>query len=110
LAAALDRQAFALRDNDGHEAAHWAQPLAAWLSDDKRRLFVGDLDAGSTLEPQLCHTNDPQTLREVLGLDPGDDPGEWMSHNKTEGALRIAESESVLNRPSYIQGAIDALT
>lgn len=107
LATALDRKVAALRDNDGQDAVHWAQPLAAFLQAGKRELFTGDKALGPTLEPQLLSVNDDAALRTLLNYDGKLTTLEWMSSNKTEAALRIAEAATPITYPDYFMKAIE---
>ncbi|MCZ4071221.1 ATP-dependent nuclease [Micrococcus sp. H39-S4] len=107
LCHALDRQVAALRDNDGESPAHWKDKFKSYLVPGKRQLFIGDPSAGATLEPQLMHSNTTSHLRKMLRLDAGKDVADWMTANKTEAALRLAEDPGTLEVPEYIQRAIE---
>jgi putative ATP-dependent endonuclease of OLD family len=107
LCAALDRRVAALRDNDGKTAEHWTSQLSEYLETGKREVFIGDPGLGHTLEPQLGHANEIETLRTVLELDIGDDVVEWMTEHKTEAALRLAEAAPAINYPRYMLDAIE---
>lgn len=107
LCNALDRRVAALRDNDGKAPAHWEEKVKLYLSAGKRQLFIGDPSLGATLEPQLMHSNSPEHLRKMLDLGANDDVAKWMAANKTEAALRLAESEGTLEIPEYIHQAIE---
>lgn len=109
LAHMLDRDLFALRDNDGQTPEHWQGKLEGLLAPGKRELFVGESGHGDTLESQISNANDDGTLRRVLGIEAEDDPTAWMLANKTEAALRIAGSGERLNPPKYIKDAINVL-
>lgn len=107
LCNALDRRVAALRDNDGKAPAHWEEKVKLYLSAGKRQLFIGDPSLGATLEPQLMHRNSLEHLRKMLDLGANDDVAKWMATNKTEAALRLAESEGTLEIPEYIHQAIE---
>lgn len=107
LAAALDRRVAALRDNDGEDAEHWEEPLATFLEAGKRELFIGDKALGFTLEPQLLSVNDDATLRTLFNYDGKLSTLEWMTGNKTEAALRIAEAPTAITYPDNIMKAIE---
>src|SRR5205823_859600 len=55
LCAALERSAAALLDNDGKAPSQIRERLDGLLVDGVRELFVGEPEAGRTLEPQLVH-------------------------------------------------------
>jgi len=105
LCASLDKTVAALRDNDGIEPGELRTPVKKWLADKRRELFIGDVEHGETLEPQLAHFNDEKILREVLEIQPRADLSKWMRREKTEGALRIAESTHKIVPPKYMLDA-----
>lgn len=107
LCAALDRQVAALRDNDGAGLSELRGPVEAWLSDGRRDLFIGEMAHGRTLEPQLIHFNGEVQLRKALNLTPQADLLTWMTREKTEAALRIAESSVPLIPPEYMRLAAE---
>lgn len=107
LCAALDRQVAALRDNDGTELSELRSLVDAWLLNGRRELFVGKVEHGRTLEPQLIHFNHEAQLREAMRLTPQADLLTWMTREKTEAALRIAESSVLLTPPEYMRSAAE---
>jgi len=107
LCALLDKPAAALRDNDGQEPTEIETPLADLLCSGKREVFIGAPEDGRTLEPQLIHFNDRDTLRSILGLSNRADLEKWMNRKKTEASIRIAESDECVVAPEYIAAAID---
>lgn len=107
LAKALDKRCAALRDNDEQEPAVLEAELSDLLDEHRRRVFIGDRDGGKTLEPQILSANaDEEHMRKVLGLPERADLLTWMTNNKTEAALRIAESSGPVAAPSYFTKAI----
>jgi hypothetical protein len=107
VCAALQRPAAALRDNDGKTKAHWQSRFAADLEAGVRELFIGDPALGHTLEPQILDVNGDGTIRAILGYDGDKTTREWMSENKTEAALRIADSSETIAFPQYVLDAIE---
>jgi len=105
LCAALEKTVAALRDNDGIEPEQLNTPLQGWLVDGQRELFVGEVESGETLEPQLLHFNGEEKLRGILGIQPHADLSKWMKREKTEVALRIAESQQEITPPEYMRAA-----
>lgn len=101
LCAVLDKVAVAVGDNDGADPAQLRRPLENWLADGRREVFFGSAEGGSTLEPQLLHANGDANLRAVLGIGASADLLMWMKREKTEGALRIAESTAAITPPMY---------
>jgi hypothetical protein len=106
LAAALDKPCAAVRDNDGKGHDHWAGPLQAYLSD-ARRIFVGPVEKGETLESQIVSANEEVALRDLLSLSEDSNPVDWMTENKTDAALRIANSSESFTPPEYLSEAIE---
>ncbi|WP_423464317.1 ATP-dependent nuclease [Promicromonospora sp. MS192] len=111
LAAALDHhKVAAIRDNDGQEPEHWRGPVAQYLADSKRDLFIGDPALGSTLEPQVVKANaaDEAALREALGItDESTSIEKWMHDHKTGAALRLADAPTSIVYPEYLTRAIE---
>jgi putative ATP-dependent endonuclease of the OLD family len=106
LCAALNRQAAAIRDNDGKNPEHWVTPLSALLQEGVRQVFIGEPDAGKTLEPQFVAVNDEPALRKLLDVPSDKDTAEWMEAHKTEWALKLAESDFDANYPQYLVDAV----
>ena len=106
LCAALDRQAAAIRDNDGKDPSHWRDPLKDLLKPDTRDVFIGGLADGRTLEPQFAAVNDDAALREIIGIPEGEDTTEWMSSHKTDWALKLDESDTPVSFPQYMTDAV----
>lgn len=107
LCAALDKKVAAIRDNDGYAQAELRAPLDKWLSAGRRVLFVGEVAHGETLEPQIVHFNGETQIRSMLGIAAQAELSKWMEREKTEGALRIAESEKPLTPPDYLRQAAE---
>ena len=105
LCAALDKTVAALRDNDGIVLAELRSQVQEWLVNGRRELFIGELEHGQTLEPQLLHFNGEVVLREILNIEARADLSKWMKREKTEGALRIAESKQQITPPEYMRAA-----
>ncbi|MFD9666734.1 ATP-dependent endonuclease [Rhodococcus sp. NPDC059968] len=111
LANALVKRCAALRDNDGIEPAELTAGLDDWTDDVARRVFIGDVSLGKTLEPQLLSANpDEQQMRRVLGVTDRADLLTWMTNSKTEAALRIAQTEEKLAAPKYFTEAIEFIS
>lgn len=105
LCHALDKTVAVVRDNDGTSPDDLRNELASWLVAGKRQTFVGSLEGGSTLEPQIVHSNGVETVRAALGISANADVERWMSRQKTEAALRLAESEGQFIPPEYLKNA-----
>jgi putative ATP-dependent endonuclease of the OLD family len=105
LCSALDKKVAALRDNDGIDPAILRQAVSAWLTTGRREIFIGDIEHGETLEPQIRSHNEESALRRILGVSSGANLATWMEREKTESALRIAESEEKISPPAYISAA-----
>lgn len=105
LCAALDKTVAALRDNDGIDPGELRLPVEKWLAKDRRELFIGKVECGETLEPQLVHHNGDTAMRKILGITDAADLAKWMKREKTEAALRIAESKETVKPPDYMLAA-----
>lgn len=107
LCHAIDKPVAVMRDNDGVEPADLRESVKQWLDGKKRELFIGAVADGYTLEPQLIKANGEKHLREMLGITDRADLNTWMSREKTEGALLIAESKQELAPPAYMRAAAE---
>jgi hypothetical protein len=96
-----------MRDNDGVDPLELRETVKQWLDGNKRELFIGAVADGHTLEPQLIKANGEEHLREVLGITARASLDTWMTREKTEGAMRIAESDKSLTPPRYITAAAE---
>lgn len=105
LCAALNKTVAALRDNDGSKPDELLTQVEEWLVKGQRELFIGEVECGETLEPQLRHFNDEAVLRKILSVADHADLPTWMKREKTEGALRIAESSTNITPPEYMRAA-----
>lgn len=107
LCSHLGKKVAALRDNDGIDPSVLEEELTQWLEEGQRELFIGEIEHGKTLEPQLQSFNDEEELRKVLGITSKASLSKWMTRKKTDAAIRIAESTEQLVTPSYIAKAIE---
>lgn len=107
LCKALDKPVAVLRDNDGTDPAELRAPVEHLLSADRRELFIGTVETGRTLEPQLISHNGEKAMREILGIKDAAVLETWMQREKTEGALRIAQSKLALFPPAYMVAAAE---
>jgi len=111
LAKALGKKCAVLRDNDGQEPADIRSALGELLEDGSRQLFTGEVAQGETLEPQVLAVNaDEAAMRRALGASDRADLNTWMTNNKTEAALRLAETSEVINPPAYFTEAIEFIS
>jgi putative ATP-dependent endonuclease of OLD family len=107
LCAALGRRVAALRDNDGKTPSHWREQCSDYLENGVRELFIGEPQDGFTLEPQILKINDDAVVRAILAYTGDKTTLAWMTDNKTEAALRIAESTTHINFPQYVLDAVE---
>lgn len=107
LCAAINKPVAVMRDNDGIDPAELRKPVEKWLQDKRRDLFIGAVADGITLEPQLITANGEPQLRKMLGVNAGATLLIWMAREKTEGAIRLAESAEVLSPPAYMKAAAE---
>lgn len=106
LCAALDKPMTALRDNDGFDPADLRSSVDKWLKKGERELFIGEVEHGKTLEPQLLYHSGEVLLREILGITAKADLLTWMSREKTEAALRISSASEKIVPPAYMLEAV----
>jgi predicted ATP-dependent endonuclease of OLD family len=107
LCAAINKPVAVMRDNDGVDPAELREPVEKWLDANRRELFIGLVADGTTLEPQLITANGEPHLRTMLGITAAATLLTWMAREKTEGAIRLAESDEVLSPPPYMKAAAE---
>ncbi|HCL3680300.1 TPA: AAA family ATPase [Pseudomonas aeruginosa] len=107
LCAAIDKPVAVMRDNDGVDPKELSKPVEKWLDEKRRALFIGAVADGRTLEPQLITANGEPHLRKMLGITAAATLETWMAREKTEGAIRLAESAEKLSPPVYMKAAAD---
>ncbi|MDT4864023.1 hypothetical protein FQZ97_987660 [compost metagenome] len=96
-----------MRDNDGVDPGELSKPVGKWLDVKRRALFIGAVADGRTLEPQLITANGEPHLRKMLGINATAHLETWMAREKTEGAIRLAESAEQLSPPAYMKAAAE---
>jgi predicted ATP-dependent endonuclease of OLD family len=94
-------------DNDSKTDAKNAN-YSEYASEENINICIGEDDAYPTLEPQLLKANGLAKLNRILGTAFSDDLQllAHMKDNKADTALRIFDSETPFDIPSYIQHAI----
>lgn len=108
VARLIGKQCAVLRDNDGQSPAEIVAKLGQLADEERRKVFISDPIFGSTLEPQILAANPNEaTMREALNVADRADLETWMTNNKTEAAIRIADSSVTLAPPLYFSEAID---
>ncbi|KRS21592.1 chromosome segregation protein SMC [Alishewanella sp. WH16-1] len=107
LCQSVDKPVAVMRDNDGVDPVELRQIVESLLDGKKRELFIGAVADGQTLEPQLIRANGEDQLRKILGISARADLETWMAREKTEGAMRIAESQEALEPPKYMVEAAE---
>ena len=104
LASKMNRQLYALRDNDGESGDYWTDKIDNFLDGKKIKMYIGDPKDGVTLEDQVYKSN--RMLLE--GYSP-----EEMKKAKTVTAIKIAsmnvDKSDKLTPPEYIMKAIHDL-
>jgi predicted ATP-dependent endonuclease of OLD family len=107
IARLLKIAVFVVTDNDGKTAAKNAN-YSEYASEENIKICIGEDDAYPTLEPQLLRANGLAKLNTVLGTAFTDDLQllAHMKDNKADIALRIFDSETPFDIPSYIKHAI----
>lgn len=100
LASKMNRQLYALRDNDGLDPEIWTAKINDFLEGEKRKMYIGESKYGHTLENQIYSFN----VKLLDGFSPDD-----MKKDKTMSAIKLASMEKSLNPPKYIMNAIHDL-
>lgn len=107
LCSALDKKVAVIRDNDGRLENELVGDLASWLKVNMRQLFTGSVEKGTTLEPQILNFNEDAHIRDILGITDSAETLKWMTREKTESAIRIAESALKITPPDYLFAAAE---
>lgn len=102
LCSRLGKMVAVMRDNDGVEPVDLMTPLKDWLKDGEREVFIGAVAHGHTLEPQLIHSCGEPALRKILDITSKADLKTWMTREKTEAAIKIAETGDTVAPPDYM--------
>jgi putative ATP-dependent endonuclease of OLD family len=111
LAKVLGKRCAVLRDNDGIAPADIRSGLSNFLKEGVRQLFTGEITDGHSLEPQILAVNtDEKLMRRALRVAERANLNTWMTNNKTDAALRPAESAEVINPPAYFTEAIEFIS
>ena len=111
LAKALSKRCAALRDNDGKDPKSLIKEVGDLREPDLREVFIGKQDFGPTLEPQVLKVNtDDNLMRQILGVTDRAHLETWMTNNKTEAALKIAETSEKVTPPQYFVQAIEFIS
>ena len=97
LASKMNRQLYALRDNDGESSDYWTHKIDDFLEGEKRKMYIGDPACGHTLENQVHHFN----VKLLSGFSPDN-----MKKHKTISAIELAGMEEALTPPDYIMSSI----
>lgn len=108
LAKLVGKRCVILSDNDDRSLSEIddARTELGDLLNEDRVLLFGDVARGRTLEPQVLNVNNAETLRGILGT-PRANLETWMGNNKTEAALKISSSPTLITPPSYFTEALD---
>jgi len=105
----MGRSVAVLRDADSKPAEYWKDKAKEYLKEGVREMFIGNVDHGDTLEPQIAKANKAQEdeLKIIVGCPKEQDLNIFMTDNKTEAAWLIASSEKNIEYPQYFHEAIE---
>lgn len=113
IALKLEKKVAVVTDNDGSYQIHIEEKYKDYRGG-CAEIFADTRDELNTLEPQFVDANETvlEELRNVIGLTSDMYPDKesihkWMSHNKSEWALKIFEATISFNYPQYITNAIE---
>jgi hypothetical protein len=111
LCAALNRKVAVLRDNDNQKPEYWREKAKVYLMPGERQMFIGEVELGKTLEPQIVKANinagKASLLKTILGCPDDKDLVDFMTDDKTGWAWAVAEAKDSIAYPRYIIEAID---
>lgn len=113
IANLLEKKVAVITDNDGDYVKNINNKYANYLT--KKHIFIkaDTNNALNTLEPQFFDVNkhDLPKLRKVLGYPStytkDQEIIDYMINQKTDWALKLFESDEVLEYPSYIKAVVD---
>lgn len=113
IALKLGKKVAVVTDNDGDYKVHIEEKYKDYEGGCVE-IFADSRDELNTLEPQFVEANENalEEIRNVIGLTSDKYPNKdsvqkWMSHNKSEWALKIFEATECFNYPKYIIDAIE---
>ena len=114
IAKEIKKQVAVVTDNDGKYEITIEEKYKDYEKIENIKIFFDKNNDLNTLEPQFVNANRTKLkeLCEVIGIDSSKYDTEekitkYMQNNKTDWALSIFESDTVLNYPDYINRVID---
>ena len=114
IAKEIKKQVAVVTDNDGKYEITIEEKYKDYENIENIKIFFDKNNDLNTLEPQFVNANRTKLkeLCEVIGIDSSKYDTEekitkYMQNNKTDWALSIFESDTVLNYPDYINRVID---
>jgi len=114
IAKEIKKQVAVVTDNDGKYEITIEKKYKDYENIENIKIFFDKNNDLNTLEPQFVNANRTKLkeLCEVIGIDSSKYDTEekitkYMQNNKTDWALSIFESDTVLNYPDYINRVID---
>ena len=105
LSRLLGRRVWLVTDNDGRTREQMELRFDGYLVDNLITLHTGSDPTLRTMEPEIVHVNTLATLNDVLGLECESTAEvlKYMVENKTEAALAIFDSPTLISMPEYIR-------
>ena len=110
IAKLLKKPSRVVTDNDGKADGTVEATYSEYTTEPVIKIHVGKNPLYKTLEPQILHSSNRETLNRILGTTHATDDllVEYMKNknNKTTVALKIFESTETITMPEYILDAI----
>ena len=114
IANILEYKVAVVTDNDGDYNQKIQKKYSDFVNHSTIKVCADNRDNLKTLEPQFVDVNIDklEDIRMLLDLSSDKYPNEetivnYMTHNKSEWALSVFDSEKIFNYPQYILDAID---
>lgn len=109
IAVRVGKRVSVVTDNDGATPEQISARFAEYTSDGKITIHTGQLEHGTTLEPQVLASASRTVLNGILSATYATDEQlvAHMKSDKTAWALRIFESTTAITMPGYILEAIE---
>lgn len=112
IAILLNEKVGVITDNDGDYSKNVEEKYKDYIKNENIKVFAdknGDLN---TLEPQFVNVNDIKKLSDIVRerkkkVETKAELIDFMIKNKSEWALRVFESNQVLEYPEYIKKAVE---
>ncbi|MEH6925049.1 TOPRIM nucleotidyl transferase/hydrolase domain-containing protein, partial [Bacillus altitudinis] len=111
ISANLQKEITIITDNDGNIEQNIHKKYEKYSSNNLVKIYYGSDETLKTLEPNIVEANEQNLsiIKEILAHPEYTDERllEYMLNNKTKCALKIFESDQIIQMPRYILDAIE---